>query len=63
MSACSVADCESQMYALSWCKLHYTRWWRHGDPLHTKQDCLKGLSNVERFTRKWRIDQARNCWA
>jgi len=30
---CSVDGCEKPVRHRSWCKAHYTRWWKHGDPL------------------------------
>ena len=30
---CSVPDCESPARRRGWCHRHYTRWWRHGDPM------------------------------
>lgn len=30
---CSVARCDRIHYARGWCKMHYSRWRRHGDPL------------------------------
>jgi len=33
---CSVMECERSYYSLDYCKLHYTRWKRHGDPLVRK---------------------------
>jgi HNH endonuclease len=30
---CSVEGCEKPTRARGWCRIHYKRWWRHGDPL------------------------------
>ena len=30
---CSVESCERKTYARGWCKSHYERWRKHGDPL------------------------------
>lgn len=30
---CSIEECGSQHYAKGWCRSHYQRWWRSGDPL------------------------------
>src|SRR5260221_680223 len=30
---CSIEGCERQYFAKGFCKLHYDRWYRHGDPL------------------------------
>jgi len=29
---CSIENCEKNPHARGWCKMHYTRWLRHGDP-------------------------------
>lgn len=29
---CSLEDCDEAAFARGWCKRHYTRWWRYGDP-------------------------------
>ncbi len=29
---CSVVGCDRSHLARGWCKLHYQRWWTHGDP-------------------------------
>lgn len=29
---CKIDGCASRVEARGWCKKHYTRWWRHGDP-------------------------------
>lgn len=31
--ACSVDGCEKTAYARRWCRRHYSRWQRHGDPM------------------------------
>lgn len=30
---CSIEDCEGSVEARGWCRKHYGRWYRHGDPL------------------------------
>ncbi len=32
MSACTISGCERSPYARGWCRPHYMRWWRSGDP-------------------------------
>lgn len=32
-ATCSVDGCNQSRYCRGWCRLHYFRWWRHGDPL------------------------------
>lgn len=31
MAECSVDDCNTQASVRTWCKKHYSRWYRHGD--------------------------------
>ena len=35
LKACSIDGCDSPHFGRSWCKAHYTRWRRHGDPVKT----------------------------
>jgi hypothetical protein len=43
---CSVRGCESPGYCKDFCRVHYVRWKRHGDPLHVgkpgrqRQTCI-----------------------
>ncbi len=30
---CSIEGCDAPRRQREWCRKHYTRWWRHGDPL------------------------------
>ena len=30
---CSISRCRKPIYCRLWCRMHYTRWLRHGDPL------------------------------
>ena len=32
-SVCSIAGCGKPQRSRGWCAMHYTRWFRHGDPL------------------------------
>jgi len=47
-STCSVPTCEEGHAVRGWCRKHYKRWCRHGDPEHVKkvhrydQDCSVG---------------------
>ena len=63
---CAVDGCESPRRQREWCRKHYTRWWRHGDPLadHTiraklcsvpgceKQSMARGM--CQRHYARWR---------
>jgi hypothetical protein len=54
---CSIDGCETGVYCRGWCKRHYSRWQRHGDPLITK--IIHGQIKV-RFWSK--VDQGEDCW-
>jgi hypothetical protein len=43
---CSIEGCESPVNAKGWCKKHYARWQRTGDPLAT----LRGIKSAARPT-------------
>lgn len=40
MKICTVVSCDRIVYARSWCRMHYQRWSRHGDPLETGRSSL-----------------------
>jgi HNH endonuclease len=58
---CSISECPGDRYARGWCRAHYARWQRHGDPLAGR--VRRGLTVDERF---WRlVDQSagpEGCW-
>lgn len=33
MAECAIPECGKTSYARGWCKAHYSRWQRHGDPM------------------------------
>lgn len=38
MRICSIKGCDAPVLARGWCKRHYDRWRRHGDPLTCKEE-------------------------
>lgn len=32
MNPCSIEDCSTPSHCRGWCRMHYNRWLRHGDP-------------------------------
>lgn len=58
---CSVADCDRKVSCRGWCKKHYERWQRHGDPLvviPASQRRTRPLA--DRFWPK--VDKTDDCW-
>ena len=49
-STCSVDDCARPSLTRGWCKMHYLRWWRNGDPLvaTTRTDAARFWAKVDR---------------
>ena len=54
-STCSVEGCERPVSARGWCKSHYARWYKHGDPLHARP------SDLERFMKNV-AKSGEGCW-
>lgn len=59
MKKCKIKDCESGAYCRGWCKKHYTRWERYGDPnvIHerhrfTKADITKAVDANKTYRTK-----------
>ncbi|MET8404472.1 HNH endonuclease [Streptomyces sp900116325] len=48
--------CDAEHYAHGWCKPHYNRWWRYGDPTHTPHR----PTAEERFWSK--VNKTPTCW-
>lgn len=48
--SCSIPDCARPWHCKEWCKMHYQRWSRHGDPMIAKYRLApRGWSDAERF--------------
>ena len=60
-TACTVPDCERPAYIRGWCRAHYARWQRHGDPT-----AGRAPRNGDPVTRFWsKVDRSTGpdgCW-
>ena len=59
MKVCKIIGCESPPHGHGWCKGHWRRWRRHGDPLAGRQ-VIQGASIEDRFWAK--VDRSGGCW-
>lgn len=46
---CSVEGCDGTARGHGYCSKHYTKWRRHGDPLHSERRYHKGVTAEQRF--------------
>lgn len=46
---CSVDGCGGNARGHGFCEKHYTKWYRHGDPLHAERRYHKGATAEQRF--------------
>lgn len=37
MARCKIKNCDNHVHCRGWCRIHYGRWQRHGDPTFTKR--------------------------
>lgn len=59
MQTCSIEGCPGAVKSRGWCRVHYLRWYFHGDPLTIKNN--RGKSPLERFAEKVQyLDNG--CW-
>lgn len=49
---CSIDGCDSVARCRGWCRKHYRRWWRYGDPLAGGASRIVG-DDLARFNAKW----------
>ena len=54
--ACAIPDCRKPRRVRAWCKMHWTRWRRHGSPYITKH--LPEIA--DRFWSK--VNRTGSCW-
>jgi len=55
MNICKIENCQSFVTARGFCKKHYLRWYRHGNP-HVVLDTSKGISKAAKTNTK------HGCW-
>lgn len=55
---CMIEDCRGQVYCKGWCRRHYTRWYRHGDPLFAQ---VIRNDDPARFARSFKVDPETGC--
>ena len=60
MRLCSIKGCGKPHLANGWCRTHYTRARRHGDPLAVLQVQRHGLSLKDRLLAN--IEKTPSCW-
>jgi len=56
MNTCTIENCQSPVIARKFCRKHYLRWYKHGDP-NVVFDTLKGIANAAIKNRK------HGCWS
>lgn len=55
---CSIGTCSGVVYCKGWCRKHYTRWYRHGDPQAV--EVIRG-DDLARFRDSYEIDPITGC--
>jgi len=62
--ACSVDGCDREVNARGWCKSHWTRWRKYGDPLAPNHKSgTKPFTEAQRVAAFWaKVDQSGDCW-
>ena len=57
---CTIPICDKPIKTRGFCKAHYMRWWRHGDPLAGGKPSLVGHPAEARFWQK--VEKSADCW-
>ena len=58
---CEIEECHNPRYQRVWCQMHYMRWYKHGDPLHTTR-CPPNLSIEDKLLwHGWDVVET-GCW-
>jgi hypothetical protein len=58
---CSVEGCERSLHGQGWCKLHYQRWYRTGDPLGVRKERYSDWP-IDALMRRVKVDSGTGCW-
>lgn len=58
LNQCIIDGCDRQRYGHGWCRLHWGRWKRQGDPLALAT--FQGLTVEQRFLQY--VDRTDSCW-
>ena len=56
---CAIEGCDGEHSGRGFCRMHYNRWRRHGDPNYLKMRMHRGLPPEERF---WKFVEVGDCW-
>lgn len=60
---CSIEGCENKRITRGWCKKHYTRWQRHGDPTQARVAVRASRPPRPAPERFWeKVDFSGDCW-
>src|SRR3990172_5191800 len=57
---CTIPDCHRSVFSRSMCKVHYQRWYKHGDPLFTQTPHRVVGTPEQRFLAK--VQKTETCW-
>lgn len=56
---CSIDDCGNPAHTKGWCRKHYQRWYKFGDPLMVTRIYK---DDKKRLISKCRVDETTGCW-
>lgn len=59
---CSVEECDKPTHGRGFCRPHYMRWWRYGDPLAGRKARVPGKTWQERIHHYYIVDTDTGCW-